>query len=45
MTGSEVVSVVQESGHKVGEGSIRTTLIRLRDRKLIASRHGKWFAT
>jgi hypothetical protein len=43
MTGSEVVSVVQEGGHKVSDGSIRTSLSRLRDRKLLISRHGKWF--
>ena len=45
MTGSEVVSVVQEAGHKVSEGSIRTSLVRLKGRKLIVSRHGKWFGS
>src|SRR5216684_2382316 len=44
MTGSEIVSVVKESGHKVSEGSIRTSLARLKDRKLAVSRHGKWFS-
>jgi hypothetical protein len=43
MTGSEVVSVVQESGHRVSDASIRTSLIRLAAKKLIASRHKKWF--
>ena len=43
MAGSEVVSVVQEGGHKVPEGSIRTTLVRLERKKLIVSRHKKWF--
>jgi hypothetical protein len=43
MTGSELVSVVQEGGHKVSEGSIRTTLVRLKARKILVSRHGKWF--
>jgi hypothetical protein len=43
MTGSEIVSVVKESGHKVSEGSIRTSLARLKERKLAVSRHGKWF--
>jgi hypothetical protein len=43
MTGSEVVSVVQEGGHRVSDGSIRTSLIRLQDKKLIVSRHKKWF--
>jgi hypothetical protein len=44
MTGSEVVAVVTEGGHKVSEGSIRTSLVRLKNRKLIVSRHGKWFS-
>lgn len=43
MTGAEVVSVVQDGGHRVPEGSIRTSLTRIRDKKLIVSRHGKWF--
>jgi len=43
MTGSEVVSVLHESGHKVSDASIRTSLIRLEARKLIVSRHKKWF--
>ncbi len=43
MTGSEVVSVVQEGGHKVSDASIRTSLIRLERKKLIVSRHKKWF--
>ncbi len=43
MTGSEVVSVVQESGHKVSDASIRTSLMRLERKKLIVSRHKKWF--
>lgn len=43
MTGLEVVSVVRESGHKVSEGSIRTSLVRLERKKLIVSRHKKWF--
>jgi hypothetical protein len=44
MTGSEVVSVVQEGGHKVSDASIRTSLIRLERKKLIVSRHKKWFS-
>jgi hypothetical protein len=44
MTGSEIVSVVQGDGHKVSDGSIRTSMARLRDRKLAVSRHGKWFS-
>ena len=44
MTGSEVVNAVQEGGHKVSEANIRTSLIRLGQKKLIVSRHRKWFS-
>jgi hypothetical protein len=43
MAGSEVVSAVQEGGHRVSDGSIRTSLARLGEKKLIVSRHRKWF--
>ena len=43
MTGSEVVANVWDGGHKVSEGSIRTSLIRLEKKKLIVGRHRKWF--
>lgn len=43
MTGSEIVSVVQDNGHRVSEGNIRTSIGRVRDKKLIVSRHNKWF--
>jgi hypothetical protein len=43
MSGTEIVNAVQEGGHKVSEGSIRTTVIRLKARRLIVARHGKWF--
>jgi hypothetical protein len=43
MTGLEVVSVVQGGGHKVSDASIRTSLVRLERKKLIVSRHKKWF--
>jgi hypothetical protein len=43
MTGSEIVSVVQDGGHRVSDGSIRTSLARLKERKHLVSRHGKWF--
>jgi len=42
MTGSEVVSAVQDGGHKVSDGSIRTALARL-NKKHIVARHRKWF--
>jgi len=43
MTSTEVVEAVRSGGHPAPEGSIRTTIFRLKDRKLIVSRHGKWF--
>jgi hypothetical protein len=42
MTGSEVVNTVQEGGHRVSEGSIRTALARMRGKHIVA-RHRKWF--
>ena len=44
MTGGEIVATVQEAGHNVSEGSIRTSISRLKKKKLIVSRHNKWFA-
>jgi len=43
MTGGEIVAAVQEAGHNVSEGSIRTSISRVKDKKLIVSRHNKWF--
>jgi hypothetical protein len=43
MTGSEVVDVVTQGGHKVPDGLVRTSLARLGNKKLIVSRHRKWF--
>jgi|SRR5438874_7443668 len=43
MTGLEVVSAVQEGGHKVSGPSIRTSLARLARKKLIVARHKRWF--
>ena len=43
MTGSEVVSVVQESGHNVSDASIRNVTDAVGRKKLIVSRHRKWF--
>jgi hypothetical protein len=43
MASTEVVEAVRSGGHPAPEGSIRTTIFRLRDRKFIVSRHGKWF--
>jgi len=43
MTGSEVVEAVVARGQEASEASIRTSLSRLAERKLIVSRHRKWF--
>jgi hypothetical protein len=43
MTGSEIVVAVQEAGHNVSEGNIRTSIARLKGKRLIVARHNKWF--
>jgi hypothetical protein len=43
MTGLQVVSAVQEGGHNVSGASIRTSLGRLGQKRLIVARHKKWF--
>lgn len=43
LTGSQVVVLVQEGGHKASDASIRTSIQRLKRRKLIVQRHNKWF--
>jgi len=43
MTGGEIVAAVQEAGHNVSEGNIRTSISRVKDKKLIVARHNKWF--
>jgi hypothetical protein len=43
MTGSQIVEVVKDGGHPASEGSIRTSMGRLRNRKLVVVRHGKWY--
>jgi len=43
MSGAEIVNTVREGGHDVPEGSIRTSIARLKKRKLITARHAKWF--
>lgn len=43
MTGTEIVAAVQAAGHNVSEGNIRTSISRVKDKKLIVSRHNKWF--
>ena len=43
MTGSEVVTAVQDGGHNVSEGNIRTSIARLKGKRYIVARHNKWF--
>jgi hypothetical protein len=43
MSGAEVVAAVQADGHDVAEPQIRTALMRLEKRQLLANRHRKWF--
>lgn len=43
MSSLGAVEAVQTGGHNVPEGSIRTSLFRLKERKFIVQRHGKWF--
>ena len=43
MAGSEIVAAVKDGGHNASENSIRTSIFRMKDRKFIVSRHGKWF--
>lgn len=42
MTGSELIAAVKQD-HKAPTASIRTSISRVKQRKLIVSRHGKWF--
>src|ERR1700722_20272365 len=44
LTPAEIIQALQESGHKAPENSIRTNIHRLKERRLIVARHGKWFA-
>lgn len=43
MTSTELVQALRDAGHSAPEGSIRTSIFRLRDRRLITARHGRWF--
>lgn len=35
MTRSEIVAAVQEAGHNISEGNVRTSISRVKDKKLI----------
>jgi hypothetical protein len=43
MTNSELISVVHGELPKTTTGSIRTSINRVRHKRLIVARHGKWF--
>jgi hypothetical protein len=43
MTSSEIVAAIQQNNVRVSDGSIRTSIFRLKTRTLIVLRHGKWF--
>jgi hypothetical protein len=43
MTALELISVVKHDAPKASTGSIRTSLSRVKGKRLIVSRHGKWF--
>lgn len=43
LTSGQIIEAVKGGGHTAPEPSIRTNIQRLKDRKLIALRHGKWW--
>ena len=44
MTGGQIVEAVRASGHTAPIPSIQTNIQRLKTKKLIVLRHGKWYA-
>jgi hypothetical protein len=44
LTAGQILDAVKNAGHTAPEASIRTNIHRLKERKLIVQRHGKWFA-
>jgi hypothetical protein len=42
-TPAEIIQSLQDAGHSAPENSIRTNIHRLKERRLIVARHGKWF--
>jgi hypothetical protein len=44
MTGGQIVEALRTSGHAASAPSISTSIQRLKGRKLIVLRHGKWYA-
>lgn len=43
LTPAEIIQALQEAGHSAPENSVRTNIHRLKERRIIVSRHGKWF--
>jgi hypothetical protein len=43
LTGGQIVEAVKASGHSAPDGSIKTNIQRLKDRRLIFLRHSKWY--
>ena len=43
MTTVQVVEAMKTGGHSAPEGSIRTSIFRMKTRKFIVARHNKWY--
>jgi hypothetical protein len=43
LTPAEIIQALQDGGHSAPENSVRTNIHRLKERRLIVARHGKWF--
>jgi S1-C subfamily serine protease len=44
MTATQIVEALHEGGHGAPENSVRTSIFRMKSKKLIVSRHNKWYA-
>jgi hypothetical protein len=43
MTTAQIVNALHDVGHHAPEGSIRTSIFRVKDRRFIVARHNKWY--
>jgi hypothetical protein len=43
LSGGQIVEAVRATGHTAPDGSIKTSIQRLKERDLIVLRHGKWY--
>lgn len=43
MNAGQIIDMLRADGHTAPEASIRTNIHRMKERKLIVLRHGKWF--